>query len=115
MSPTGLSCSARQLRISRRRGSATALKASEVVAARGMSEIIYSYIGICQATAQAAYSGRRLRAGSTAAFNSLPRGWLTVSTEFDVFSRVGKCAHGKPPALLARLPCVTAAQAVVHR
>src|SRR5215472_10680382 len=38
MSPTGRSCSARKLRISRRRGSATALKASEVVAALGMEE-----------------------------------------------------------------------------
>lgn len=34
--------------MSRRRGSATALKASEVVAARGMLRI-YSHIGICQA------------------------------------------------------------------
>jgi hypothetical protein len=36
MSPTGRSCSARYLRMSRRRGSATALKASEFVAALGM-------------------------------------------------------------------------------
>src|SRR5579883_2479072 len=48
ISPTGRSCNARKLRISRRRGSATALKASDVVAARGMVPI-YSYIGICQA------------------------------------------------------------------
>lgn len=34
--------------MSRRRGSATALKASEVVAARG-TVLIYSHIGICQA------------------------------------------------------------------
>src|SRR5271154_777637 len=33
--------------MSRRRGSATALKASEVVAARGMS-ITYTHVGICQ-------------------------------------------------------------------
>jgi hypothetical protein len=35
MSPTGRSCRARKERIARRRGSATALKASEVVEARG--------------------------------------------------------------------------------
>jgi hypothetical protein len=34
--------------MSRRRGSATALKASEVVEARGMNPI-YSHMGICQA------------------------------------------------------------------
>src|SRR6202158_1773361 len=35
--------------MSRRRGSATALKASEVVAARGMRSTLHSYMGICQA------------------------------------------------------------------
>src|ERR1700719_1646360 len=34
--------------MARRRGSATALKASEVVAARAMRVTIHSYIGICQ-------------------------------------------------------------------
>src|SRR5258708_40297434 len=38
----------RKLRMSRRRGSATALKASEVVEARGMIGS-YSHTGICQA------------------------------------------------------------------
>src|SRR6266404_2222003 len=47
MSPTGRSCRARKERIARRRGSATALKASEVVEARGMGPI-YTHIGICQ-------------------------------------------------------------------
>src|SRR5262245_34946866 len=36
-------------RIRRRRGSATALKGSETVDARGMLFLIYSYMGICQA------------------------------------------------------------------
>src|SRR5438270_9380370 len=44
--PTSRSSFARYLRISRRRGSATALNGSEVVAALAMSKI-YSYIGIC--------------------------------------------------------------------
>ena len=35
--------------MSRRRGSATALKASEVVAARAMKRTLHSHIGICQA------------------------------------------------------------------
>ena len=35
-------------RICRRRGSATALNASVVVAARAIPSTIYSYIGICQ-------------------------------------------------------------------
>src|ERR1700740_2683562 len=48
ISPTGRSCRARKERIARRRGSATALKASEVVEARGMG-LIYTHIGICQA------------------------------------------------------------------
>ena len=48
MSPTGRSPSARNSRISRRRGSATALNPSEVVDARAMHEIIYSDIGMCQ-------------------------------------------------------------------
>src|ERR1700757_4149618 len=47
-SPTGSSTVAKCSRISRRRGSATALKGSEVVAARAMMKTIYSYIGICQ-------------------------------------------------------------------
>src|SRR5215469_9363601 len=47
MSPTGRSCNARNARMSRRRGSATALNVSEVVEARGMRPI-YSYMGICQ-------------------------------------------------------------------
>src|SRR5438045_6564546 len=47
ISPTGRSSRAKKLRISRRRGSATALKASEVVEARGMVQI-YTHIGICQ-------------------------------------------------------------------
>jgi len=47
-SPTGNSPPASKSKISRRRGSATALKASEVVAARAMSKNIYSDIGICQ-------------------------------------------------------------------
>src|SRR6202030_195834 len=47
MSPTGRSWRARKERIARRRGSATALKASELVEARGM-EPIYTHIGICQ-------------------------------------------------------------------
>src|SRR5882762_1529292 len=41
------SSKARKDRMSRRRGSATALKASEVVEARGMRQI-YTHIGICQ-------------------------------------------------------------------
>src|SRR6266404_324191 len=41
------SSKARKDRMSRRRGSATALKASEVVEARGMGRI-YTHIGICQ-------------------------------------------------------------------
>src|SRR5258708_9966631 len=41
------SSEARKDRMSRRRGSATALKASEVVEARGMGRI-YTHIGICQ-------------------------------------------------------------------
>src|SRR5882724_6582388 len=41
------SSKARNDRMSRRRGSATALKASEVVEARGMGRI-YTHIGICQ-------------------------------------------------------------------
>src|SRR5882762_6369621 len=41
------SSKARKDRISRRRGSATALKASELVEARGMGRI-YTHIGICQ-------------------------------------------------------------------
>jgi hypothetical protein len=36
------------LSISLRRGSATALKASEVVAARAMNATIHSHIGMCQ-------------------------------------------------------------------
>jgi hypothetical protein len=47
ISPTGFSADAKKLKISLRRGSATALKASEVVAARAIPEI-YTYIGICQ-------------------------------------------------------------------
>jgi hypothetical protein len=47
MSVTGRSWSARKLKISRRRGSATALKASEVVEALAM-RLIYSHTGICQ-------------------------------------------------------------------
>jgi hypothetical protein len=38
MSPTGRSVAARKMRMSRRRGSATALKASEVVLALAMAE-----------------------------------------------------------------------------
>src|SRR5215471_9093750 len=48
ISPTARSCATRKLRMSRRRGSATALKPSEVVAARDMGSL-YSHIGICQA------------------------------------------------------------------
>src|SRR3954463_9323844 len=48
MSPTVRSSNARNVRMSRRRGSATALKASDVVVARGM-ELIYTHIGICKA------------------------------------------------------------------
>jgi tetratricopeptide (TPR) repeat protein len=47
MSPTGRSATASRLRIARRRGSAIALKASEVVAARDIPKS-YSDIGICQ-------------------------------------------------------------------
>jgi pyrroloquinoline quinone biosynthesis protein B len=47
-SPTGDSAAAKKSRISRRRGSATALKASEVVVARATKRNIYSDIGICQ-------------------------------------------------------------------
>src|SRR5688500_16498830 len=47
MSPTGRSAGARKFRISRRRGSATALKLSEVVGARGM-RVTYVDMGICQ-------------------------------------------------------------------
>src|SRR5579871_1776968 len=43
MSPTGRSPSTRKERISRRRGSATALKASEVVAALAMNRKIFLY------------------------------------------------------------------------
>src|SRR3954468_2206644 len=45
ISPTVRSSNARNVRMSRRRGSATALKASEVVVARGM-KTIYTHIGI---------------------------------------------------------------------
>src|SRR3954470_8400043 len=49
-SPTGSSDTARYSRISRRRGSATALKVSEVVDALAIDEAnIYSHMGICQA------------------------------------------------------------------
>src|SRR5262245_12957876 len=48
ISLTDRSSDAMSSRMCRRRGSATALKGSEVVAARGML-LIYSYIGICQA------------------------------------------------------------------
>src|SRR5262249_1030181 len=48
MSLTERSCIAMKFKMSRRRGSATALKASEVVEARAMG-LIYSHIGICQA------------------------------------------------------------------
>src|SRR5208283_1282076 len=48
MSPTGRSWATSKPRMSRRRGSATALKASEVVVARAMRQS-YSHIGICQA------------------------------------------------------------------
>src|SRR6266550_7455299 len=47
MAPTGRSAGARKSRMSRRRGSATALKLSEVVAARDMRQL-YTDMGICQ-------------------------------------------------------------------
>src|SRR5215470_7198969 len=58
--------------MSRRRGSATALKASEVVAALGMPPI-YSHIGICQVLfqceIQAPFSGFCVKPGYTGAKN----------------------------------------------
>jgi hypothetical protein len=48
--------------MSRRRGSATALKASEVVAARGMNKL-YSYMGICQAEMPLSDAGENLVQG----------------------------------------------------
>ena len=47
ISPTERSSAAMNSRMCRRRGSATALKGSEVVEARG-TNLIYSYMGICQ-------------------------------------------------------------------
>src|SRR5260221_11600732 len=48
MSLTERSSPARNSRIWRRRGSAMALKGSEVVGARGTPSVIHSYMGICQ-------------------------------------------------------------------
>src|SRR5918999_569084 len=57
---TGRSPPARTSRICRRRGSATALNASAVVAARAMRES-YSHIGICQAPRRTAVASLRVR------------------------------------------------------
>src|SRR5580765_270927 len=59
---TGRSPPARTSRISRRRGSATALKASAVVAARAMVRS-YTDIGICQAARTPSRPARRWLAG----------------------------------------------------
>src|SRR3954471_18241890 len=49
MSPTGSSLTTSRPRISLRRGSATALNTSEVVAALAMKRTLHSHMGICQA------------------------------------------------------------------
>src|SRR5580704_12836101 len=70
MSLTARSWATRKERMSRRRGSATALKASEVVEARGMRGL-YSYTGICQ---ELFLGLRRGGAGFTTGSGQVPPG-----------------------------------------
>src|SRR5277367_2153457 len=88
--------------MSRRRGSATALNASEVVAALAMPRTIYSYMGICQANFSARFDWGFLELSPRLAEASSPQKLTETCSRrsgrvCSVVSPHGYEANGEPP------------------